>query len=261
MALLSVFASSSNNNEEDISIEDQPQESTSDEESSDNSNQSSDSQSEQNNSCSNELVDEPSFLNENGCPAPCPTLEDQFDEIPEGCPVPTRTTTDSQDNGQLQPNALSGNLGNLEQPLDNTAILPPVKGVQDLTRDGTFFVANGYLTFDARAVNFTPDYRKAINSISICVQTEGNTGNNTMESFLASPHCSIGGNTYVKYTVHPRQVTLSITASPKLIYDESPCLVTVGPNEAKYCKIDFGMNHETPDVKELPKFNLDLMKK
>ena len=64
----------------------------------DNNDQSSDTQSDQNNSCSNERIEGPTFIDDDGCPGSCPALEDQSDDIPEGCPVPTQTTTtDSQE--------------------------------------------------------------------------------------------------------------------------------------------------------------------
>jgi hypothetical protein len=152
MTISSVFATSSNNND-DISNEDQLQDSNTDEESTDNNDQSSDAQSEQNNPCSNETIEGASFIDENGCHAPCPTLEDQSDDIPEGCPVPTQTTTtDSQgtgtessqdlklqNNNQLQPNTLSGNMGLGERPLDNPTLLPHIKGVQELPSDSTLY--------------------------------------------------------------------------------------------------------------------------
>ena len=89
----------------------------------DNNDQSSDTQSDQNNSCSNERIEGPTFIDDDSCPGSCPTLENQSDNIPEGCPVPTQTTTtDSQgtsteysqdlklqNNNQLQPNTLSRN--------------------------------------------------------------------------------------------------------------------------------------------------------
>lgn len=122
MTFSSVFATTSNNSD-DISKEDQSQDSNTDEELTDNNDQSSDTQSEQNNACSNETIEGTSFIDENGCPGLCPALGDQSDDISEGCPVPTQTTTtDSQgtstkssqdlkrqNNNQLQPNTLSRN--------------------------------------------------------------------------------------------------------------------------------------------------------
>jgi hypothetical protein len=107
-----------------------------------------------------------------------------------------------------------------ERPLDNPTLLPTIKGAQELPSDSILFTANGYLTIATRAINFTPDYGKAINSISVCVQTEVNKGNNTMTSYLANPHCLKAGNTSVKHTVHPGKVTLSMDVDLQLIYDE-----------------------------------------
>ena len=96
MTFSSILATSSNNND-DISNKNQPQE-VQLIESTDNNDQSSDTQSEQNNPCSNETIEGASFIDDIDCPAPCPTLEDQSDDILEGCPVATQTTTtDSQE--------------------------------------------------------------------------------------------------------------------------------------------------------------------
>ena len=122
MTFSSVFATTSNNSD-DISKQDQSQDSNTDEEWTDNNDQSFNAQSEQNNACSNETIGGTSFIDENGYTGLCPVLEDQSDDIPEGCPVPTQTTkTDSQgtstessqdlklqNNNQLQPNTLSRN--------------------------------------------------------------------------------------------------------------------------------------------------------
>jgi hypothetical protein len=76
MTFSSVFATSSNNND-DISNKDQSQDGNTDKESTDNNDHSSDTQSEQNNPCSNETIEGVSFIDENGCRPPCPNLEDQ----------------------------------------------------------------------------------------------------------------------------------------------------------------------------------------
>ena len=87
---------------------------------------------------------------------------------------------------------LSGNSGLGERPLDNPTLLH-LKCVQELPSDSTLFTAKSYSTIATRAVNFAPDYGKAINSISVCVQTEVDNEDNTMTSYLANPHCLKGG--------------------------------------------------------------------
>lgn len=170
MTYSSVLASSSNSNDanDNSSNEDREQESSIDEESSTNNDQSPDTQSEQNNSCSNEIIEGPSFIDDDGCPVPCPTLEDQSKNIPQGGPVATpTTTTDSQETGtESSQQDLSQN--NSQNPVNTQNNLRPddatndvfldlqLEGVKELPSDSTIFTANSYLKIYANSGNVSP---------------------------------------------------------------------------------------------------------
>lgn len=113
--------------------------------------QSSTSQSDQDSSCTNIPIDGPVFIDENGCTVRCPITEDQSDNIQEGCPVPSQASTlpesqgtnpDSlqeiplQNNNQIQPNTLSGNVGIKERPPDNVILAPEDGAIESLPPGG-----------------------------------------------------------------------------------------------------------------------------
>jgi hypothetical protein len=261
MTLSSAFASSSNSNDENAPDEDQQQESSTDEESSNNNNdQSSDSQSGQDNQCSSEPIEGPSFIDENGCPAPCTNLEGHSDSIPEGCPVPTSTTTttttDSQGTGtessqQDLPQDDSQNPVNTQNNLrpddatDDIFLDLQLGGVKELPRDSTIYTDDSYLKIFANFGNFSSTNLDTANAemakTSICVETISESDFNRIQIHPASPQCMFGKGVET-FTVYPGSVDLTINTSPQISYhqDESDrCDITIKPLESKYCRIEF----------------------
>lgn len=252
--LSSVLATSSNNNEKK-SNEDLPQESASDEESS-NNDQSSDSQSDQDNQCSNERIEGPSFIDDDGCPVPCPTLEDQSDNIPDGCPVPTltTTTTDSQET-YTEPSQQNIPQNNSQNPVNTQNTLRPddatndvfldlqLEGVKELPRDSTIFSANSYLKIFANFGNFSPstdlDSASAeMAKTSICVETISESDYNRIQIHPASPQCMFGPGVET-FTVYPGSVDLTINTSLQITYYVNTCNTTIKPLDSKSCRIEF----------------------
>jgi hypothetical protein len=277
MTFSSAFASSSNSNDENAPDEDQQQESSTDEESSNNNNdQSSDSQSEQNNLCSNEPIEGPSFIDENGCPAQCPNLEGQSDSIPEGCPVPTSTTTtttDSQGTGtesskQDLPQSNSQNPTNTQNNLrpddatDDVFLDLELDGVKELPRDSTIYTDDSYLKINANFGNFSEgtdlDIANAeMAKTSICVETISESDFNRIQIHPANPKCMFGKGLET-FTVYPGSVELTINTSPQIGYhqdDSDRCDITIKSLESKYCRIEFTFSN--PIASEPPFFDTE----
>jgi hypothetical protein len=251
------FASSSNSNDEDTSNEDQRQESSADEESSNNNNnaQSSDSQSDQDNQCSNETIEGPAFIDENGCPAPCPNLEGQSNNIPEGCPVPTSTTTNDSQGTGTEPSQQDLPRDNSKNPVNTQNNLRPedatddifldlqLDGVKELPRDSTIYTDDSYLKIYASIGNFsegTVAYAEMAKT-SICVETISESDFNRIQIHPANPKCMFGEGLET-FTVYPGSVDLTINTSPQITYYPNTCNITIKPMDTKSCRIEFAFS-------------------
>jgi hypothetical protein len=155
---------------------------------------------------------------------------------------------------------LSGNLFE-EKPIDGTLVQPPIQGVEEFPPNTDLYTTNGYLTIETRAVNYTPEMKQTIDSVSVCVQTRFLSEDNLVYSVPANPNCSIGVDTKVTYTVHPGQVILSITnVGAKFTTYEKDCLITIGPAESKSCGISFIGNPVLMELEDRP-LDIDIIKK
>jgi hypothetical protein len=191
--------------------------------------------SEQENQCLDANGQEPSYIDENGCPSPCPTDDNQDNSIPLGCPADLQTLTDqNQNNSSDSPQGLVFPNDKLLKPK-----FPPLQN----------YGAKGYLTIKAYAVNFT---KEQADRISICVDTQIESGKKTM----ASPHCTFGANKSLRYAVQPGQVVLSIKSDIGMGANESPCQFNISLGESKSCTLNFVPLFEVPKSKtkfDLPK--------
>ena len=184
-------------------------------------------------------------------------------DIPDESSDQDLTTGEDNNKEDLSTDSLQTLSGNLleEKPIDGTVLQPPNQSVEEFPSNKDLYTANGYLTIENRAINYTDEMKQIIDSVSICVQTRFLSEDNLVYSVPANPNCSIGVDTKVTYTVHPGQVSLSITnVGPKFITYEKDCLVTIGPAESKSCGISFVGNPVLMDLEDRPR-DVDIIKK
>lgn len=271
MVSSAAFASSNNNEggEPDLAgsasnantpNQDEEQQDTGD----DTSSSSPATQSEEGNQCSNETVEEPSFINENGCPAPCPIGDSQTEIIPEGCPQPI-----GQQQQDQQPFQAPDNLNNPETNnnnpdtniglFDSGAIDKDILKGKDV-RSGSIELARidaligGHDIIKYFGEQTMKDLAK---TVSVCVETLMPDGN----TLLAVPHCLIGLNVTQKFAVEPGQINLDIQHSPQLSVDSEPKFCSIDhldPKEKKRCLIIFKPTAIQGDI--TPKPNSDFGK-
>ena len=246
----SLVYATSNNNEED---EPNPGESSSDsntpseneeqQDAGDDSSSSSPTASsqEQKNQCSSDALEEPTFINENGCPASCPIVDSQTEIIPEGCPQPIGQQSQEQEPLET-PNSLNDLTTNDNNPDSNVGFLDSGVIEENILKDkgvrsGSIELARidaligGHDIIKYFGEQTMKDLAK---TVSVCVETLMPDGN----TLLAVPHCLIGLNVTQKFAVEPGQINLDIQHSPQLSVDSEP----------KFCSIDHLVQRKKNDV-------------
>ncbi len=235
---------------------------TQDEEQRDNNNDLSSSPttlSEQGNRCSSDEVLEPSFIDENGCPVPCPSIDSQTENMPEGCPQLVQQEQDQQDQ---QPSQTSNNLNNPSTNdnnsdtnigfLDSGAIERDTLKGKDVILPS---VDAAHLTVHIVARNEVSSELR--NTISVCIDTVTAGG----KTVSAVPYCMSANPVKVittqKFAVEPGQIIFDIKNSRDLILDSWTCLDVnyLVPKESQTCTLIF--NPSPQDTAIVPKPNSD----
>jgi len=265
MVSSSVYASSNNNEGGESDLEESTDDGNTpsqDEEQQDTGNDpssSSPTSSEQGNRCSSDEVLGPSYIDDNGCSIPCPNVDSQTENMPEGCPQLVQQEQDQQ------PSQTSNNLNNPSTNdnnsdtnigfLDSGAIEKDTLKGKDVTLPS---VDAAHLTVHIVARNEVSSELR--NTISVCIETVTAVG----KTVSAVPYCMSANPVKVittqKFAVEPRQIIFDIKNSRDLILDSWTCLDVnyLVPKESQTCTLIF--NPSPQDTAIVPKPNSDFGK-
>lgn len=238
MLISSVYASS-NNNEDDESNQDDSTVNAKDnfsddqnqQEETENDETSDEVTLEQEKQCASEMIQEPSYVDENGCHLPCPIVDSQNETMPGGCPQPMQQPLEQQLSSET-PDNLNDPVTSENNPdtnvgfLDSGAIDKDTLKSKDVRSDS---IEPGEIRLMIRSNDISKYFgeektEEIGKTISFCVETLTPGGN----TIMADPHCLSGLNVTQRLQVEPGQINIDIQHSPQIHVD----------SESKYCTID-----------------------
>ncbi len=267
MLISSVYASS-NNNEDDESNQDDStvnaKDNFSDEqnqqEETENDETSDEVTLEQEKQCASVMIQEPSYVDENGCHLSCPIVDSQTETMPGGCPQPMQQPLEQQQSSETpdNPNDPVTSENNPDTNvgfLDSGAIAKDTLKGKDIRSDSietaTVFINTiGYEIAKYFGITKEDVGKTFGKTVTICVETVAPGGN----TVLAVPNCMTGLDTTQQFAVAPGQLQLDIQNSPQLIVslESKYCSRDSLPKDSIICHIVFEPNGIQGDLTPKP---------
>lgn len=207
--------------------------------------------SEQESQCSSDAVDELTFIDENGCPRSCLSLDNSDNNsLPPECinsseSLQNLDNENSVDSSQGFANLDTNNPSNLRTLSKDT-------GIQGQITDDVILSANAYLNINIQKSSNLPTTEQ--NEHGFCVSTENEQG----KKMQADPECTTLIVSSQSFTLQaPGQIIFDTFGTNfskgEILVDFIPCQFSVEPGDEKSCSLNFRQK----DLETLPSSNLN----